>query len=388
MRNTRRTFLKTSTIAASSVFAAPAIFSQTDGEEKNDRLIGAAIGVGNRGSGIGKQANRYATIVACCDVDRQHAEKFSQQLENHPKIYEDYRKLLERKDIDFVTIGTPDHWHTAIAIEAMKTGKDVYCEKPLTLTIEEGQLLCKAVKETGKILQVGTQQRSEYGQKFLEAIAIARQGLLGKALNVTCAIGGGRSGGPFETKSPPDHLNWDFWLGQAPKVEYCPERCHRSFRWWYEYSGGKLTDWGAHHVDIAQWAIGCEDTGPKTVEGGGKLPAVENGYNTATQFKLTLQFHNRSKIFVQSEGGNGITLQGKNGEIFVNRKEIKGELYDRIKAEKDDWLRDKVIELYNGKTPSRHMKNFISCIKDRSQPISDVFTHHRAISSCHLCNIA
>ena len=144
----------------------------------------------------------------------------------------------------------------------MRAGKDIYCEKPLTLTIDEGKKLGQVAKETKRVVQVGTQQRSDHNRVFLLAVAMVRAGRIGKVRKVTAAIGGGPTGGPFPVTEPPPELNWDMWLGQAPKVAYREHRCHSDFRWWYEYSGGKLTDWGAHHVDIGQWGIGMENSGP------------------------------------------------------------------------------------------------------------------------------
>jgi myo-inositol 2-dehydrogenase/D-chiro-inositol 1-dehydrogenase len=233
----RRSFLQ-STAALSTVGLFPLI-KISNAEDANDRLRFAAIGVGGRGTAIAKGAKRFAELTACCDVDRSNARKFSTKSGDNCKMYKDYRKVFENEKIDFVTIGTPDHWHTKIAIEAMQAGLDVYCEKPLTLTIDEGKLICKVVKETGRVFQVGTQQRSEYGSKFLRAIALARNGKLGKNLTMFCSIGTGRSGGPFKITEPPVFLDWDFWLGQAPKVDYIKERTHSTFRWWFEYSGGK-----------------------------------------------------------------------------------------------------------------------------------------------------
>ncbi len=386
LKISRRTFLKTSSSIAAGI-SLPTIWTNSYAESRNEQLIAGAIGVGSRGSGIAKNAKNFSNIIACADVDRKHAEKFSGKIGGQCKIHEDYRKILDNKEIDFVTIGTPDHWHTKIAIEAMQADKDVYCEKPLTLTVDEGKLICKAAKETGRVFQVGTQQRSGYNSRFLKAVALARNGRLGSPLTLTCMIGGGPSGGPFETMEPPPHLNWNFWLGQAPKVEYCPERCHRKFRWWLEYSGGKMTDWGAHHVDIAQWAIGYEHSGPIEIEGWGEFPDIPNGYNTATRFEITLSYENGSKIIVKNNG-NGIHLKGDKGEFFVNRKEWKGKTVDKLTDADKEWLEEEVIKLYKGKQPGNHMKNFIECLRDRSEPVSDVFTHHRSITSCHLCNIA
>ena len=171
-------------------------------------------------------AAKFGTVVAVCDVDRKRAEAASDG--GKRTIYGDYRKLLDRKDIDAVTISTPDHWHAKIAIDAMQAGKDVFCQKPLTLTIDEGKKLCKVVKETGRVFQVGTQQRSG-DDWFQTAVAMCHLGRIGKIRRVTCAIGGSSAGGPFKKTPPPPELDWDMWLGQAPKVEYIKERCHYTF---------------------------------------------------------------------------------------------------------------------------------------------------------------
>lgn len=410
-KSNRRDFLATAAGIAAGA-ATPYFWrsSYAKAESENDKLNVAAIGTGGRGSGIGHDAGKRGNMVACCDVDRQHAERFVEKANKDygakPQIYHDYRKLLERKDIDIVTIGTPDHWHTAIAIAAMQAGKDVYCEKPLTLTIEEGKMICKVVDQTKRVFQVGTQQRSS--TRFLQAIAIARSGRLGKPLKATCYIGASPTGGPFENTDPPPQLDWDFWLGQTPKVPYCPQRCHGSFRWWLEYSGGKMTDWGAHHVDIAQWGLGYEHSGPIEIKGEGEFPQgrqatlemitgkkqpreIPNGFNTAVTFVCELRFADESRMIVRdgrAEKLNGILFEGENGRIFVNRGKITGQPIEELSESDKQWLADECTKLYKGKENRNHMGNFFECVKDRSEPVSDVFTHHRELSSCHMCNIA
>ena len=316
-KSTRRSFLKRSSAIAAGGLAAPyfctSFSSHAKAQDANDRLGVGSIGVGGRGGGIGRDAGGRGNMIACADVDAKRAERFASRFDGKCEIYSDYRQLLERKDIDIVTIGTPDHWHTKIAIDAMKAGKDVYCEKPLTLTIDEGKKICKVVKETRRVFQVGTQQRS--GHQFLLAVAIARSGLLGTPLKATCSIGGAPNSEPFPTADPPECLDWNTWLGQCPEVPYTPQRCHGNFRWWLEYSGGKLTDWGAHHLDIAHWGLGKEGTGPNEIEGEGTFPnipddfdpvaffagkqKIPNGYNTAMQFHIDLKFADDSQIHVQ-----------------------------------------------------------------------------------------
>ncbi len=324
-------------------------------------------------------------------------------------MFEDYRKLLDRKDIDVVTIVTPDHWHSKIAIEAMKAGKDVYCEKPLTLTIEEGKQIRKVLDETGRVFQVGTQQRSEMELRFLHAVAMVREGRIGELQKVTVAIGGAPSSGPIDVAEIPKGLNWDMWLGQAPLADYRfkktdgkygNSRCHYEFRWWYEYSGGKMTDWGAHHVDIAAWAFNLENTGPVKVEPvmavhpvklEKGMPTDPSQYNTATKFHVTATFENGAVLHIRDEAkdlgfDNGLMLEGSEGRIFVNRGKLTGAAVEAL--EKNPIKEETLKTLYKGKTPGDHMRNFFECIVDRTQPISDVHTHHRAMTVCHLANIA
>jgi len=399
----RRDFLRdTAALTAAGVLLPSWLVSTRsmadESKSPNARPRVGCIGMGGMGRGDAHAVSKYGDIVAVCDVDRQHAEQARDDKnigKGKADIYEDYRKLLDRKDIDLVTISTPDHWHTRMAIDALKAGKDVYCQKPLTLTIEEGKLLCKVVKDTGRVLQVGTQQRSEYKNMFLMAVALVREGRLGKIKRVTCAIGEGPKGGPFKKTKPPAHLNWDMWLGQAPKVDYIRERCHGNFRWWYEYSGGKITDWGAHHVDIAQWAIGMEESGPTTVEVVQAelpvpfrrgYPTVDDQYNTATSFRVRCLFPGDIEMIIRGDGENGITFEGEKGQFFVSRSKLVGEPVEELKKNP---ISDKVlIALRKGKRLDSHMGNFIECCRDRSMPVSDVFSHHRALTTCHLANIA
>src|SRR5262245_29252301 len=237
----RREFLKTSAaLAAASVpyfsCSSPLIAQDAKTESKNDRPILGCIGTGDRWNAVGPQAMNFADGVAVCDVDANHAEKGkTRALESNAKkgrerqvdVYEDYRQLLDRKDIEVVTIVTPDHWHSKIAIEAMKAGKDVYCEKPLTLTIDEGKQILKVLKETGRVFQVGTQQRSEMSanrskvqQQFLQAVALCHEGRLGKIQKVECRIGGSTKSPELPEVEVPAGLNWEKWCGQAPLAKY------------------------------------------------------------------------------------------------------------------------------------------------------------------------
>lgn len=403
-RTNRRDFLQSTTLAAAAGAVLPAwgwtprSLAQ-DARSPNERPRIGCIGNGGMGSGDAAAAQHYGDIVAMCDVDKDRSGVLNTKLcDGKAEYFEDYRKLLDRKDIDLVTISTPDHWHTKIALDAMRAGKDLYCQKPLTLTIDEGKLLCKVAKETGRVFQVGTQQRSD--DRFLKAVALVQQGRIGKVQKVTVAIGGAPKGGPFESSPPPANLNWDVWLGQAPKVDYIKQRCHHDFRWWYEYSGGKLTDWGAHHVDIAQWAIGMAESGPQTIEVLASehpvkfengWPTVDNEFNTALTFQIKATYANGVEVFIVDNAedlgfDNGVMFEGDAGRFFVNRGKLTGAAVEELK---DKPLADDVLTaLRKGKAGNSHMGNFIACVKDRSLPVSDVFSHHRILTTCHLSNIA
>jgi predicted dehydrogenase len=399
---TRREFLR---VSATSPMLLPFLspFGRTLTDEtraKNDRPRLGLIGAGGQGSGDAQGAASHGDFLAVCDVDRRHAEKAKNDRrigKEKADIYEDYRKLLDRNDIDAVIIGTPDHWHTKICIDAMRAGKDVYCEKPLTLTIDEGKKLGQVAKETKRVVQVGTQQRSDHDRVFLLAVAMVRAGRIGKIKKVTASIGEGPTGGPYPVTTPPSELNWDMWLGQAPKVSYREHRCHGDFRWWYEYSGGKLTDWGAHHVDIGHWAIGMENSGPNTIEVvkgtlpidfEGGYPAAEDRYNSVTQFLIRASFANDVVMDIRHDLENGVKFDGASGNIFVTRDRIDldGNAIDAIY--KNPVPESLLKELRKGKPVNGHMENFFECMRDRSEPVSDVWTHHRALSTCHLANIA
>jgi predicted dehydrogenase len=416
MSQSRRQFVTTAAAAAS----VPLFWNRAShgAQAANDRKTVASVGVGgsrgryNRGGQVAMQASQLGQTIAVCDVDQHHNQEFNAKFDNQLHMYTDYREMLEKESPDIVTIGTPDHWHVPIAIAALRSGADVYCEKPLTLTIDEGKQICKVVKETGKVFQVGTQQRSENNRLFLQAIAMVQEGYLGDNIRAHVAIGGVSKGGPFEATAVPDGLDWDMWLGPAPQALYMEER-RKMFRWFFEYSGGKMTDWGAHHIDIAQWAMGVDKTGPVKVSGTGQFtPAVPenfdfvkwfageltlpNAFNVATNFNLKLEYDNGTVMTVQdhyrSEDGktefpNGILFEGSLGRIFVNRGKLTGKAVEDLTDADKQKLNDKIVEIYGGE-PTGHMQNFFNSVDSRKDPVSDVYTHHRTMTSCHLCNIA
>jgi predicted dehydrogenase len=353
------------------------------------------------GMGDARDHVRFGDIVAVCDVDRRHAD----QAKNDPEIgkgkadlYTDYRKVLDRGDVDVVSVVTPDHWHVKIAIEALQAGKHVFCQKPLTLTLEENQLVRNACKTYPKLgFFIGTQQRSDR-DRFLRAINMVQKGLLGKISRVTVGIDGAPTGGPFPVAEPPRELDWDMWLGQAPLVDYREKRCHYEFRWWYEYSGGKFTDWGAHHVDVATWALGegGEGHGPVEIDGRDAkhpvvlkdgYPTADDSYNTSHDFDVKCTYPSGVEMHITSRGENGVLFEGSKGRLFVNRGKITG------KPIEENWDADQFSEkdlerLYKGKPYEGHKENFYRTLREGGLGVSDVFSHLQTMNTCHLAAIA
>ena len=428
-RFNRREFLQTSSASAVSA-TLPFVFSSTEQASgaptsPNARPSVALIGCGGQGTGDGFRALEFGNIVAVCDVDsarsarvkNRYVEQIAQKgREAKIDVYDNYRAIIDRDDIDAIICGTVDHWHVKVSSEALRSGKDAYCEKPLTLTIDEGRVISKVVKETGRVLQVGTQQRSD--ERFLKAVAIAHSGRLGEIRKVTVGINRNPFSQPLPTVGPPKTLDWDRWKGPTPDVPYRflkggkagqklvrnlgdggedASNCHYEFRWWLQYSGGKMTDWGAHHIDIAHWIIKQNGPGqgptkitPVMVENSVDFddqgnPKQSDRYNVPHKFTVQADFPNGVVMEITSEGRNGILVEGTEGRIFVNRGTIAGKPVEDL--ESNPLPEDAIQKLYGGKVVS-HMQNFFDCIAGRKQPISDVWTHVAAINTCHLGNIA
>jgi len=390
----RRDFLTSSLIGGgllAGMSGAPLV-AQEKPRAKVERLGVGSIGLRYQGSVVAHKARMYGDIVAVCDVDKNVRDTAKAAFGSTPRDFEDYRDLLKRSDVDIVTIGTPDHWHTKMVIDACRAGKDVYCEKPLTLTIDEGKLLTKAVQESGRVVQVGSWQRSD--QRFRLAVEMVRQGRVGKLQRVDVVLGKNQTGGPFKTRPVPGNFNWDMWQGQTPNVPYLEERSHYTFRWWYEYSGGQMTDWGAHHLDIAQWAI---NSLPVEIDGHAKYPQVADGFNVAIDFDVTYRYANGVTMTVSDTGRNGIMFTGDEGRIFVNRGTIEGQPVEDLAANPLPREQFSVYEFDNVDRPERagkldaivnHMGNFFDCVAARRTPVSDVESQHRSVSTCHLGNIS
>jgi myo-inositol 2-dehydrogenase / D-chiro-inositol 1-dehydrogenase len=392
---TRRDFGRMGLLAAGACGTAwpmSAAQAQPMPRRRVERFGIGAIGLRYQGSVIAHKAAMYGDLVAVCDVDKNVRDTAKAAFGSTPRDFEDYRDLLARPEVDIVTIGTPDHWHAKMVIDACRAGKDVYCEKPLTLTIDEGKQLREAVRETGRVVQVGSWQRSD--SRFRLAVEMVRQGRIGTLQRVDVVLGKNVTGGPFPVRTVPQNFNWDLWQGQTPDTAYIEQRAHYTFRWWYEYSGGQMTDWGAHHLDIAQWAI---NSLPTSIDGRAKFPTVENGFNVATDFQATYRYENDVEMTVSDTGRNGILFTGDAGRIFVNRGSIEGKPVEQLATnplQRDAWL---VYEHDNLDRPERagkldaiinHMGNFFDCVESRKPPVSDVESQHRSVSTCHLGNIS
>jgi predicted dehydrogenase len=403
-RLSRRDVLKKSAALAAWGAAIPMLSRDRlalAGASPNDRPAIACIGLGGMGVADAREHAELGDIVAVCDVDRRRVETAGRDPtigRGKAGVYSDYRKILDRKDIDVVSISTVDHWHVKIAIEALQAGKHVFCQKPLTLTLEENQLIrnaCKKYKD--RVLTVGTQRRT-HRDLFLRATNMVQKGLLGDIRTITVGLNGCPTGGPFPKLAPPKELDWNMWLGQTPQVDYIEQRCHYNFRWWYEYSGGKFTDWGAHFIDIATWAIqqDQEGLGPIEIDGTDAkhpvpfrdgYPTVNDCYNTSPSFAVKCKFPGRIEMIATSHCDAGILFDGTKGRIFVNMGKITGkpieENWDRGKYESAD-----VVRLFKNKPFESHKQNFYRCIREGGLPISDVFSHVQTMNTCHLCAIA
>jgi predicted dehydrogenase len=358
----------------------------------NDRINMGVIGMGpppRRARDLYSEAkgNKQAQFVACCNVDKSHLDWTLDQFkkdgfETAGAGYKDYREMLDRKDIDAVLIAVPDQWHTLIAIDALRKKKDVYCEKPLTLTVAEGQALLKVAKGTDRVFQVGSQQRSD--ARFRLACELVRNGRIGKIKTVETRIGGidKNKTGPFTEAPIPDGLDWTFWQGQVAKVPFVPQRCHYEFRWWYEYSGGKMTDWGAHHNDIAQWGLGMDESGPIAVEGTGVADTRPNCYNVHSDFTVKYKYANGAELICTANGENGVKFIGEDGKwIFVSR----GTINASDKALLDEKLPENAVRLYKS---DNHMGNFFECLKTRKPTICTAEIGHHSVNVCHIGVIA
>ena len=389
MTFSRRTFLKTSAAMAPVVISASALGSPFR-SAPSDRVSVAIIG-------CGKMANDYhipqllnqpdVQVVAVCEVDRtrrEHAKKRVTEEYSSSKrefkgcdTYLDYREVIGRKDIDAVCIATPDHWHATPIIEACKAGKDVYCEKPLTLTIAEAKRCVEAARKYKRIVQTGSQQRSNVFGPFREAVEIIRSGRLGKIHKVTVGVGKPSVPCDLPSQEMEAGLDWNLWLGQAPFRPYnsilSPRGVHTHFPAWRsyrEYSGGGHTDMGAHHYDIAQWALGMDESGPVEI-----IPPDDPEATSGVRFLYA------NGIEMIHGGPSGCVFHGENGTLHIDRGRLTSDHEEIVKTP----LADDEVHLF--KSPGHH-RNWLDCIKSREAPVAEVEKGARTVTIVHLGNLA
>jgi predicted dehydrogenase len=377
----RRQFLKSS-VAASCLAAAP-LFVPARAFGANERVITGHIGVGGQGNANLKGFLKNAAAV--CDVDQGRAAATAKTVEmagNKCEVFIDFRKLLERKDIDAVVISTPDHWHALTTIHACRAGKDVYCEKPLTLTIAEGRKMVEEARASKRVVQTGSQQRS--APEFRRACELVRNGALGKLQTILVGIPKcNHAGAPKPDTAPPSGFDYDLWLGPAPERPYNENRVHYFFRFFWDYSGGQMTNFGAHHLDIAQWALGMDASGPVAVEGAGEFHP-QKWHELTEKCRVTHTYADGTKVIVGQQESDipiGVTFIGSEGKLFVNRGRLTAEPQELA----DYQLKEGDVRLYES---SNHHENFLACVKSRELPICDIEIGHRSATVCHLGNIA
>ncbi|MFM9966577.1 MAG: Gfo/Idh/MocA family protein [Planctomycetaceae bacterium] len=384
-RFTRRQFLNQTVAGAATAFAAPWVIpSSCFGA--NERVVTGHIGVGGQGGSNLGAFLKLASPAAVCDVDKTRLAKAVERVEKETQKkcegFGDYRKLLDRKDIDVIVISTPDHWHALNAIHACQAGKDVYCEKPLSLTIVEGRKMVEAARKNKRVVQTGSQQRSD--SRFRQACELVRNGRLGKLERVMVGLPGSNfNAKPVPDSDPPEELDYDMWLGPAPLRPYNVNRVHYKFRFFWDYSGGQMTNFGAHHIDIAQWGLGMDDSGPVATEGTATFHP-EKHYEVTQSCRVTHTYANGVILIVgqgEKDCPGGVTFIGSEGTIFVDRGKITSTPAEIVKQP----MTDSDERLY---VSTNHHQNFLDCLKTRKLPICDVEIGHRAATICHLGNIA
>ncbi|MBD3384509.1 gfo/Idh/MocA family oxidoreductase [candidate division KSB1 bacterium] len=394
----RRCFLKKLSTGVATGLAAPAfvpasVLGKTGTVAPGNRIVMAAIGVGWMGTEdltwfLGEHD---AQVVAVCDIDRNHLLNAKEIVDkkygnNHCATYHDFRNVLARTDIDAVILGLPDHWHSIPAILAAKSGKDIYAEKPLSHTLREGRAMCDAVERYQRIWQTGSWQRSEANFRF--ACELVLNGRIGKVHTVQVGLPSGHTDfagtkGQDELKTPPPELDYDFWLGPAPYFPYAVSRIHKNWRWVLEYGGGQLMDWVGHHVDIAHWGLGFDDSGPCEIDGYGDFP--ESGhYNAPTRYRLTAKYPRDITMIIA--GGHddikgGTKWIGDKGWVHVDRGVLDA-FPETLLSEKFD-----PGEIHLLESPG-HTRNFLDCVKSRQQPLAPCHVAHRSATPGHLGMVA
>jgi predicted dehydrogenase len=390
----RRSFLRRTTQLAASTVAFPyivpsSVLGKAGSTAPSERLTMGGIGIGNQGM---HNLKNFLTcddlcVLAVCDVDTNHRVTAKNTVDSaygnkDCSAYNDFHEILARSDIDTVLIATPDHWHAILAIQAIKAGKDIYCEKPISLTIAEGRAVADTVKRYGTVYQSGTQRRSNACFRF--AVEIAQNGVLGRLHTLHCYYHNGPTCPPQMPEPVPDGFDYNMWLGLAPYEPYTPRRCHGSFRWIYDYSGGQLTDLGAHFNDLAQWANGSQYTGPVEYEGWAEFPR-DGLFNTPVHFEVVATYADGVKMIYHDETEPG---RGPRGNKFVGDEGwVSVDDTGKITASSDTIMQKLKANQMGYEYMMGHHRNFLDCVKTRRTPISNAEVSHRSVTTCHAGNI-
>jgi predicted dehydrogenase len=395
-KSSRRDFVKRSASALAGAFVLPHIIPASSlglggKTAPSDRIVMGCIGTGSQGTSNLMdflKLKDMARFVAVCDVDANHlanAKNIIDKANNNKdcRSYGDFREFLDKEKLDAVSIALPDHWHGVIYTAAINKKWDVYGEKPICRTIDDGKVIVNAVNKNNVIWQTGSWQRSE--ENFRKGAELVRNGRLGKLKLIEVGLpDSGRGIGTPPVQEIPKELDWEMWLGPAPKVPYRGV-CHWNWRWILDYSGGQLTDWAGHHIDIANWGADLEHTGPVEIEGSGVWPN-EGIYNAPIEYDFMCRYSNGIMMRVANQSrypmGMGTTWYGDNGWIHVDRGGILTASDPKILVEK---IGEKEIHLYKS---DNHWKNFLECVKTRKQAIAPIEPAYRAISVALLGEIA
>ena len=395
---TRRQVLKSGLAAVAAPTIIPATCLAQGAIAPSDRLSIGVIGLGSRGFNLIDDLLRLpeAQITMICDVDSFHyrdrpwgegkqygiepAKKYIETKDPSTKglrVTKDFRELNSASDIDAVVIATPDHWHAIGTLDAIRNGKDVYCEKPVTHTFAEGQLVCREIARQNTVFQTGSQQRSS--KEFRKAVELIRNGHIGKLQEIHVGLNPGydKPQGDATIQSPPETLDYEMWCGPAPKLPYMRARHHRWWRGHRAFGGGVLMDWIGHHNDIAHWAMDCDGSGPTEVEAVGWEYPETNVYNTPSKYEIQCRYASGVQTSISSEFQNGVMFRGDAGSIFVTRGKLQTS--DPKWAASDYDPGD--ARVYRS---DNHMRNFLECIKARKACISPAETTHRSITPGHL----
>jgi predicted dehydrogenase len=400
----RRQFLKSSAAAATgtALFGTTFVPAPVFGAEApSNRITFGCIGLGRMGSIDMREilGFKQVQIIAVCDVDSKRAENAKQIVEKHYgesstsgtykgcEAYGDFRDLVARDDIDAVSIVTPDHWHALPAIAAAKAGKDIFLQKPLSLTIAEGRVVSDTVRRYGRIFQIGSQQRSD--ERFRFACELVRNGRIGKLQTIKVGFGIDPSTDPQPIMPVPETLDYDMWLGPAPWAPYTEKRVHPQTGYgrpgWLriqDYSAGMITGWGSHHNDIAQWGMGTEYTGPVEIQGQAQYPK-DGLWDVHGEFSIEYTYANGVKVICADNVKNkqGVLFEGTEGWVYVKRGQIDAEPKSLLTST----IKPDEIHLYQS---NNHKENFLECIKSRAETIAPVEVAHRSCSVCLLGDIA